>query len=284
MTKEKKTTNQGKPSKNYILSNNVVINLEGLISTKRKSSSKPKSIEKREEKQESSAIGRTTPFTNISNLDTQIQQANLRAAENRFQNSSKLPSETSTNRETTNPQIYTNPQPENRFRRENNYYDINDNAGAFGTIQGSDTFPAQGNNNIPIHEQNDDMSDDSYRLGLETLLGNYAARYDNDDYSLRSGSDIGAATLVSDSSNSSSLNSDELSQKSTGSEEYNLTRNRTYTIDEVKLWLANDKLINPKRRLIRPAPGGRMYAKISGPNSAIYKELSNDAFAYGLLK
>ena len=65
MTKEKKT-------KNYILSNNVVINLAGLIS-KRKSSSKTKSIKKdRQEKQENTVIGRTTPFTNISNLDTQI--------------------------------------------------------------------------------------------------------------------------------------------------------------------------------------------------------------------
>ena len=88
MTKEKKT-------KNYILSNNVVINLAGLIS-KRKSSSKPKSIKKdTQEKQESTSIGRTTPFTNISNLDTQIQQANLRTAENRFQNSSRLASDTS---------------------------------------------------------------------------------------------------------------------------------------------------------------------------------------------
>ena len=69
MTKEKKT-------KNYILSNNVVINLAGLIS-KRKSSNKPKSSQKDTQ----DTIGRTTPFTNISNLDTQIQQANLRTAE-----------------------------------------------------------------------------------------------------------------------------------------------------------------------------------------------------------
>ena len=268
MTKEKKT-------KNYILSNNVVINLAGLIS-KRKSSSKTKSIKKdTQEKQESTAIGRTTPFTNISNLDTQIQQANLRTAENRFQNSSRLPSDTSRTTDIPAPKIERTTLPDDRFREGNlyydpnegnryydpnegnRYYDPNDNAGSFGTIEGSDSFPSQGNN-IPIHENN------------------------NDDYSLSS-----IPSLDADSNEIQEVNQNE--DQSQESEEYILERGkvlergRTYTKNEIKLWLDNNKRINPKRPLKRPTPDGRMYALLPTMRGPIFRELVGDAVAYGLL-
>ena len=144
MAKEKKT-------KNYILSNNVVINLQGLLS-RRKSSRKPKSPKKEPEEQteeqteeQATTAPATSPtrFANVATLDTQIQQANLREAENRFKNT-LMP--------TINRAMTT---PNDRIREQQQFYNPNDNAGAFGAIQGSDSFPAQGNN-IPIHEQNDE--------------------------------------------------------------------------------------------------------------------------------
>jgi hypothetical protein len=138
MAKEKKT-------KNYILSNNVVINLQGLIS-RRKSSGKSKSP-KREPQEQAEQQATTEPttaptrFANIATLDTQIQQANLREAENRFKNAVTP---------TINRGMTT---PNDRIREQQQFYNPNDNAGAFGAIQGSDDFQAQGNN-IPIHEQN----------------------------------------------------------------------------------------------------------------------------------
>jgi hypothetical protein len=246
MTKEKKTTKQGKPSENYILSNNVVINLAGLIS-KRKSSSKTKSSQKdTQEKQESTAIGRTTPFNNISNLDTQIQQANLRVAENRFQNSSRLPSDTSRTIETSSPQFYTTSLPDDRFREGNSYYNPNDNAGAFGTIEGSNSFQAQGNN-IP------------------------ATELFNEDYSFSSDT-----TVMSDNSNKNQ------NQNNQEQSEENMFTQRKYTIDEVRLWLENGKRIDPRRQLKRPATDGRMYA-LAPKNGKIFTALMSDAVAYGLV-
>jgi hypothetical protein len=305
MTKEKKT-------KNYILSNNVVINLAGLIS-KRKSSSKTKSIKKdTQEKQESTAIGRTTPFNNISNLDTQIQQANLRVAENRFQNSSRLPSDTSRTIETSSPQFYTTSLPDDRFREGNSYYNPNDNAGAFGTIEGSDSFQAQGNN-IPMHEQNNDV----WQRDLNTLLGNHVSDYNDDNYSLRSGSDITYGTIFSDSSDSygnvSSVSNDVNSQdnRSTtntiNSDEsiilpvrrkpqpktpqpktppdptlLKYVKKLQYGPEQIKFWLENGKDFDPNRPLIRPTKDGRTFRKIND-GSVIYRLLMNHALEYGLL-
>jgi hypothetical protein len=221
MTKEKKT-------KNYILSNNVVINLAGLV-PKRKSSNKPKSSQKDTQ----DTIGRITPFTNISNLDTQIQQANLRTAENRFQNSSRLASDTSRTTDIPTPKMERTESPDDRFREGNRYYNANDNAGAFGTIEGSDSFQAQGNN-IP------------------------ATELFNEDYSFSSDT-----TVMSDNSNKNQ-------------------NQRTYTIDEVRLWLENNKRIDPKRQLKRPATDGRMYA-LATKNGKIFTALMSDAVAYGLV-
>ena len=87
-----------KKSKNYVLSNNVVINLANLPTRRRrqrKRTNKPSSP-LNQSPQGSMPQGYTltqpTRFSNVSNLDTQLQQALLRTIDNgdRFNNSTNL--------------------------------------------------------------------------------------------------------------------------------------------------------------------------------------------------
>ena len=101
----------------------------------------------------------------------------------------------------------------------------------------------------------------------------------NDDSSLSS---VSTSTLNPNNSNQSGDQRQE-------SEEYILERGkvlergRTYTKNEIKLWLDNNKRINPKRPLKRPTPDGREYGLLTNPTGKIYTDLTKDAIAYGLL-
>jgi hypothetical protein len=197
----KLTTKQ--KSKSYVLSNNVVINLANLPVRRRQRRRAPKQPTSGPTNESmpsgSTTVMRPTAFTNMSNLETQIQQARLKAIENggednngRFQNNTRLLDngviektikdyvtpyllrfENTANQKFRIMEDVTNEQRKQLnvlktdFRYfqadeedivQNKYYNENDNFGAFGAIEGSDGFIAQGNN-IPEHEANNKVEE-----------------------------------------------------------------------------------------------------------------------------
>jgi len=236
-------------NKNYILSNNVVINLGNLLQKRKQSkTSKPS-----QERQPSPVKGSTT-FTNISNLETQTQQANLRNIEERgrFMNTSQFPSNSSSSSSSDN----INPNI-----RKPSYYSRNDNAGAFGSIPGSDSFLAQGNN-IPDTESN----------STRTL------EKDNDISSIQQPpNDIGILSEEEEYVLTPQAKTQTRSR-------YRTPNPTTYTKREIQIWLNSDKRINPKLPLNKPTNDGRQYHLIRNTiNSKVFETLTKDAIYYGLL-
>ena len=245
-------------TKNYILSNNVVINLGNLLQKRNQSRKKPNKSHQEEDndyRKSSSVMQGSTTFTNVSNLETQVQQANLRNIEERgrFINASNLSSNSSSDSSSDNKNPSIRPpssSSSSSFRDKSPYYNPADNAGAFGSIEGSDSFMAQGNN-IP----------DTDSISTKSMMDNNSG----DD----SSEEEYTFTRPAKAQTRSQLKTPKKAEIG-------------YTEAEVKIWLNYNMMVNPKQRLQNPTSDGREY-RLLKENSNIYKELKLAAIHYDLL-
>lgn len=274
-----------KKSKNYVLSNNVVINLGNLPLKTRRNSSRSKSPTKPKQLTKptptelpimSPTFAQPVRFSNISNLETQSQQAWLRALENGNRQNIRTPEINSTFRQNAATSPFVN---------------YNDNAGIVSTSGGSESFIDRGNN-IP-----------------ENMSMIYTDNTPENNYILPD--DITAVSSLTESSATQSREQESEPSATQSSEEEEEEEfvvrsparrppvrisdiqtpptpdNETpsyvkFTRNEVAIWLDNDKQVNPKYKLKKPNKDGKEYRAIK-TTGGIFNDLVRSAQYYDML-
>jgi hypothetical protein len=275
-----------KKSKNYVLSNNVVINLGNLPLKTRRSSSRSKSPTKPKQLTKptptelpimSPTFAQPVRFSNISNLETQSQQAWLRALENGNRQNIRTPEINSTFRQnaTTSP-----------------FVNYNDNAGIVSTSGGSESFIDRGNN-IPENMSmtyTDNTPENNYILpdditAVSSLTESSATQSSEQDTepsaTQSSEEEEEEEIIVRTPARRPPASISDIQTPSTAASEI-IPSFLKYSRNEVAIWLDNDKQVNPKFKLKTPNKDGREYRTIK-QNGGIFNELVRSARYYNML-